>query len=137
MAEIPSSINMFGHCEGRWWDRRVSEIGGFQCLPNSRSLAVIDFSVAVRFLKKKLGGSQEKIYIWPIQKVWPIYPIMQQRVSQRMEKCIIYAVEISIKDPRAHLSSCSLEISADDSGPDVLPPVFNNEDAIPGIFKFL
>ena len=128
---------MFGHCEGRWWDRRVSKIEGFQCLPNSRDLAVIEFSVAVRFLKKTLVGSQEKIYVCPIQKVWPIYPITQQSVSQRMEKCIICAVEIPVRDLRAHLLLFSLEISADGSGPDVLPPVFNNEDAISGILKFL
>ena len=54
-----------------------------------------------------------------------------------MEKCIICAFEIPVRDLRTHLLSFSLEISADDSGPDVLPPVFNNEDAISGILKFL
>lgn len=54
-----------------------------------------------------------------------------------MEKCIIRAIEIPVRDLRAHLSSCSLEITPDDSGPDDMSPVFNNEHAIPGIFKFL
>ena len=114
--------------------------GGFeilQCLPNSRDLVVIDSSLAPRFLKAKLGGSQRKIYIRPIQKVLPINPVTQQKVSQRMDKCIMCASEVPVRDLRAHLSSCSLEISADDSGPDDLPPIFNNEDAVPGIFKFL
>ena len=114
--------------------------GGFeilQCLPNSRDLVIIDSSLAARFLKAKLGGSQEKICIHPIQKVLPINPVTQQKVSQRMEKCIMCANEVPVRDLRAHLSSCSLEISADDSGPDDLPPIFNNEDAVPGIFKFL
>ena len=42
-------------------------------------------------------------------------------------------VGIPIRDLRVHLSSCSLQISADDSGPDNLPPVFHDENVIPGI----
>ena len=53
-----------------------------------------------------------------------------------MEKSIMCANEVPVRDLRAHLSSCSLEISADDSGPDDLPPIFNNENAVPGISDF-
>ena len=82
--------------------------GGFeilQCLPNSRDLVIIDSSLAARFLKAKLGGSQEKICIHPIQKVLPINPVTQQKVSQRMEKCIMCANKVPVRDLCAHLSS--------------------------------
>ena len=88
-------------------------------------------------MKAKLGGSQGKIYIRPIQKVLLINPITQQRVSQRMEKSIMCVTEIPVKDLCEHFSSCSLEISADDSEHGDLPPVFNNKDAVSGIFNFL
>ena len=45
--------------------------------------------------------------------------------------------EIPVKDLCEHFSSCSLEISADDSEHGDLPPVFNNKDAVSGIFNFL
>ena len=126
-----------GETEGfpKWRD-----CGGFeilQCLPNSRDLVVIESSLAARLLKEKLGGSQGKIYIRPLQKVLLNNPVTQQEVPQRMEKCIMCANEVPAKDLRAHLSSCFLEISGDDSGPDDLPPIFNNEDAIPVYLNFL
>ena len=126
-----------GETEGfpKWRD-----CGGFetlQCLPNSRDLVLIESSLAARLLKEKLGGSQGKIYIRPIQKVLPNNPVPQQKVSQRMEKCIMCANGVPAKDLRAHLSSCFLEISDDDSGPDDLPPIFNNEDAISVFLNFL
>ena len=49
---------------------KLRDCGGFeilQCLPNSRDLVVIDSSLAARFFN----------------------PVMQQKVSQRMEKCIV------------------------------------------------
>lgn len=82
----------------------------------------------------KLGGSQGKIYSRSVQKVLPINPITQQIVSQRIEKYIMCDVGIPIRDLRVHLSACSLKISADGSRPDNLPPVFHDEDLIPGIF---
>ena len=119
---------------------KLRDCGGFeifQCLPNSRDLIVIESGLAARVFKAKLHGSQGKIYIHPIQKVLLINPITQQRSSQRMPKWIMCITEVQVRDLRAHLWSCSLEISAEDLGPDDLPTVFSNEDAVPGIFKFL
>ena len=93
---------------------KLRDCGGFEilkCLPNSRDLVDIDSSLAARFLKPKLGVSQGKIYVCPIQKVLPINAKTQQRDSQGMEKCIMCATEVPAKDLRAHLSSCSPEIS--------------------------
>lgn len=87
---------------------QLKECGGFelmQCLPNSRDLAVIDSNLGAKLLKAKLGGSQGKVFIRPIQRSLSKKSICEDILSERKEECLYCKAEFPVRDLRKHLWS--------------------------------
>ena len=92
---------------------QLADCGGFEltvCQPNSRQLTILDCILSTKDLRARVGGSQSKVYIRPIQKNLSLKPIVNHKTSQRTEKCFSCCKEFPVSSLRMHTLSCKLSM---------------------------
>ena len=87
---------------------QLADCGGFElmvCQSNSRQLTVLDCTPSTRALRARIGGSQSKVNIRPIQKNLSLKPIVKVKTFQRTDKCFNCCKEFPVSLLRMHALS--------------------------------